>query len=73
MTVLYVYGLFVIFYLPFCTTVFVETFTGYTLAVKIAYDYVTTVVFINSCLNLLEYCWRITEIRQAIKDTLTRN
>ena len=72
-TVLYVYGLFVIFYLPFCTTMFVETFTGYTLAVKIAYDYVTTVVFINSCLNPLVYCWRITEIRQAVKDTLTRN
>ena len=72
-TVLYVSGLFVIFYLPFCTTMFVETFTGYTLAVKIAYDYVTTVVFINSCLNPLVYCWRITEIRQAVKDTLTRN
>ena len=72
-TVLYVYGLFVIFYLPFCMTMFVETFTGYTLAVKIAYDYVTTVVFINSCLNPLVYCWRITEIRQAVKDTLTRS
>ena len=33
-TVIYVYGLFVILYLPFCATMFVETFTGYTLAVK---------------------------------------
>jgi len=43
-TVLYVYGLFVILYVPFCATMFVETVTGYTLTVKIAYDYVTTVV-----------------------------
>ena len=58
-TVLYVYGLFVIFYLPFCTTMFVETFTGYTVTVKIVYDYATTVVYINSFLNPVVYCWRI--------------
>ena len=50
-TVLYVYGLFVILYLPFCATMSVEAVTGYTLTVKIAYDYVTTAVFINSFLN----------------------
>ena len=72
-TVLYVYGLFVILYLPFCATMFVETFTGYTLAVKIAYDYVTTVVFINSFLNPIVYCWRIGEIRRAVKSSLKKN
>lgn len=71
-TVLYVYGLFVILYLPFCATMFVETFTGYTLAVKIAYDYVTTVVFINSFLNPIVYCWRIGEIRRAVKSSLKK-
>ena len=72
-TVLYVYGLFVIFYLPFWATMVVETFTGYTLTVKIAYDYAATTVFINSCLNPLLYCWRITEIRLAVKNTLKIN
>ena len=72
-TVLYVYGLFVILYLPFCATMFVETFTGYTLAVKITYDYVTTVVFINSFLNPIVYCWRIGEIRRAVKNSLKKN
>ncbi len=72
-TVLYVYGLFLIFYVPFLVTMFVETLTGYTLKVKIAYDYVTTVVFINSFLNPLVYCWRIGEIRRAVKNTLRRN
>ena len=43
-TVLYVYGLFIIFYLPFCTTLFVETCTGYTLAVNESPMTTTTVV-----------------------------
>ncbi|KAL9974794.1 hypothetical protein ACROYT_G011879, partial [Oculina patagonica] len=72
-TVLYVYGLFLIFYFPFCVTVFVETLTGYTLTLKIAYDYVTTVVYINSFLNPLVYCWRIGEIRRAVKNVLRKN
>ena len=71
-TVIYVYGLFVILYLPFCATMFVETFTGYTLAVKITYDYVTTVVFINSFLNPIVYCWRIGEIRRAVTNLLKK-
>ena len=61
-------GLFVIFYLLFCTAMFVETFTGYTLTVKIVYDYVVTVVYINSFLNPVVYCWRIGEVRRAVKN-----
>ena len=71
-TVLYVYGLFLIFYFPFCVTMIVETFIGYTRSVKIAYDYVTTVVFINSFLNPVVYCWRIREIRRAVNNALGR-
>lgn len=72
-TVLYVYGLFVLLYLPFCATMFVEAVTGYTLTVKIAYDYVTTAVFINSFLNPIVYCCRIGEIRRAVKNLLRKN
>lgn len=72
-TVLYVYGLFVVLYLPFCATMFVETVTGYTLTVKIAYDYVTTAVFVNSFLNPIVYCWRIGEIRRAVKNLLRKS
>ncbi|XP_078368326.1 melanocyte-stimulating hormone receptor-like [Oculina patagonica] len=71
-TVLYVYGLLLIFYLPLFLTIFVETFTGYTITVKIAKDYVTTVVFINSFFNPLVYCWRIGEIRRAVKNALRK-
>ena len=69
-TVLYFYALLLIFSLPFCVTTLVETFIGYNRAVKIAYIYVTTAVFINSCLNPLVYCWRIREIRQAVRNLL---
>ena len=72
-TVLYVYGLFVIFYLPLCATMVVETLTGYTLRVKIAYDYAATAVFINSFLNPLVYCLRFGEIRRALRNSLKRN
>ena len=71
-TVLYVYGLFLTFYLPFSATLFAEALFGYTIKVKIAYDYTTTVVFINSCLNPFVYCWRIKEIRHAVKNTLKK-
>ena len=37
-TVLYIYGLFLIFYLPFCVTVLAKLFLGYTKTVKVAYD-----------------------------------
>ncbi len=72
-TVLCVYGLYLIFYVTAFVMVAVQTFTGYTLTVKIAYDYVATAVYINSFLNPLVYCWRIKEIRQATKNTLRRN
>ena len=71
-TVIYIYGLLLIFYLPFGVAMLVEAFIGYTRSVKIAYDYAITAVFINSFLNPLVYCWRIREIRRAVKNTLRR-
>lgn len=71
-TVLYIYGLFLMFYIPIFVIILVEQFIGYTRAVQIAYDYVTTAVFINSFLNPLVYCWRMREIRQAVKNVLRK-
>ena len=72
-TALYIYGLFLFFYVPFCSTLFAEALFGYTLKVKIAYDYTTTAVFVNSSLNPFLYCWRIKEIRHAVKTALKGN
>ena len=67
-TVLYVYGLFVIFYLPIFVVMLIQTFTGFTKTIKIAFNYAATAVFINSFLNPVVYCWRIREIRRAVKN-----
>ena len=72
-TVLYVYGLLVIFYLPIFVTMLIETNTGYTKTLKIAYEYASTAVFINSFFNPVVYCWRIREIRRAVKKSLRIN
>ena len=71
-TVLYIYGLFLIVYLPFFVELIIDVFIGYTRTVKIAYYYAVTFIFINSCLNPFVYCWRIREIRRAVKNILTR-
>ena len=69
-TVLYIYGLFLIVYLPFYVVLIIDVFIGYTRTVKIAYYYAVTFIFINCCLNPFVYCWRIREIRR--KNILAR-
>jgi len=72
-TVLYIYGLFLIFYLPYMVLLVTETFIGFSRTVRIAYDYAATAIFINSFLNPVLYCWRISEIRRAVKNIMRRN
>jgi len=35
-----------------------------------ATSYTITLVYLNSSLNPILYCWKIVEIRQAVKDTI---
>ena len=73
-TVLYIYGLLLIFFLPFFVVMIIEVYhVGYTRKIRIAYSYVATAVFINSFLNPLVYCWRNRELRQAAKRALIRD
>lgn len=72
-TILYIYALFLMFYFPLCVTMFVDSYIGYTRTVKIAYDYAATVVFLNSSLNPLVYCWRIQAIRRAVNIVIQKN
>ena len=69
-TVLYIYGLLLVFYLPFLAVMVVETRTGYTQSLKIAYDYTATVVLINSSVNPFIYCWRLKQMRHAVKNLM---
>ena len=69
-TVLYIYGLVVICYVPFFATLITDMLYGYTIKVQLAYDFSGTVIYVNSFINPLVYCWRIREIRQAVKNIL---
>ena len=72
-TVLYIYGLLLIFYLPVMVSLMMKTFIGYTRTVMIVDEYAATAVFINSCLNPVVYCWRISEMRRAVKNFIRRS
>ena len=39
-------------------------------SVFLAYQYTATLVFLNSSLNPILYCWKIEEVKQALKDTI---
>ena len=73
LTVLYIYGIVLVFYLPYVVVQIVDIFfIGSTRTIKIAYNYAATAVFINSFINPLVYCWRIREIKRAVKNILRR-
>ena len=66
-TVLYVYCVFLMCYLPYWSFSVVIMFLGRTSAVHAAYIITTTIVLANSSLNPVLYYWRIAELRQAMK------
>ena len=44
--------------------------SGLTLYVYLTFQFTTTLVFLNSSLNPILYCWKIDEVRDAVKDTI---
>ena len=54
-------------YLPYCIEVASRPFSTLDPSAKI---YTGTLVFLNSSLNPILYCWKIEEVRQAVKDTI---
>ena len=65
-TMTYILGLFILSNAPFLVVVVTHRVKGYTNLVKMAYIYVSTIVFVCSSINPMIYCWRITEIRRAV-------
>ena len=59
-------------YLPFAVVVALTPQRGMPLSIYLARQYTGTVVYLNSTLNPLLYCWRIREVRKAVKDTIRR-
>ena len=70
-TVMYVFFVFLLCYLPYisCTLakLIVKTRSA---AIQISVHATVTVIFINSSLNPALYCWRVPEIRKAVRQIL---
>ena len=60
----------VICYLPHIIAVALTSQRGMPLPTYLAREFTLTLVFLNSSLNPFLYCWKITEVKQAIKETL---
>ncbi|XP_020632860.1 melanocyte-stimulating hormone receptor-like [Orbicella faveolata] len=60
----------IICYLPHGMVEFVLAHSGLSPAAVLARQFTATLVFSNSSLNPLLYCWKIKEVRRAVKDTI---
>jgi len=60
----------VVCYLPLAIVVALTHQRGISTSNYLAMQFTITLVFLNSSLNPLLYCWKIREVRQAVKETL---
>ena len=67
---LWIYGLFVLCYLPYISTRFATQLVGRTVLIQCLHEFSITVGFFNSCLNPFVYCFRLPEIRASVLETL---
>ena len=57
-------------YLPSAVVTAFGTNGELTSSLYLAWSYATTLVFLNSTLNPILYCWKLEEVRKAVKDTI---
>ena len=69
---LYVYIAFILCYLPLLCILIVIHVKGIHRIVKILRFLSATLIFMNSSLNPLLYCWKIREIRQVVLVAIAR-
>ena len=68
----YVYLLLLICYLPFFICSAVIRILGSSIASKHFFLYALTLIFLNSSLNPVIYCWKMRHVRHAIMDILRK-
>ena len=69
LTTFYVYVVYLVCYLPISCVVFAKT-NGETVLLSHLCYFTWTLVYLNSCLNPLIYCWKMRHIRQTVMDIL---
>jgi len=68
----YVYLVFLVCYLPTICFYFVAFNSGWSTNVKILASYSATLVFLNSSLNPLIYCWKMRQIQHTVMDIMRK-
>ena len=69
---LWVQSALVFCYLPYAIAGVLMTKNEQSSTINIVRDLSVTLVFLNSSLNPILFCWKIREVRQAVKDTVKR-
>lgn len=72
LAMVYILGIFIVCYVPILIVNIAMIIRGYTKREKIAYIYTTTILLVNSTLNPIIYCWRMSDIRRAVKSTINK-
>ena len=68
----YVYLVFFVCYLPGVCFYIATVISGSSTAIEILARYSATLVFLNSSLNPLIYCWKMRHVRHAVMDILRK-
>ena len=71
-SMLWIYGLFIICYLPWFCVYLVVVLYGDNLFIHCILEFTWTLVYLNSCLNPFIYCFRLPEIRANVLQTLRK-
>ena len=65
-----IWFLMLVCYLPLICTSALFTLLGRSYSVHLAFNFTTSVMFLNSSMNPVVFCWRIREFRAAVRKTL---
>ena len=71
-SIFYIYLVFLICYLPYFICMAVIRIYGSTIVLKKLYLFSLTLMYLNSSLNPIIYCWKMRHIRHAIMDILRK-
>ena len=69
---LWIYIAVLLFYLPYTSLTAVRNIHGDSRSTVFAEGFTATLVYLNSSLNPIIYCWKIREVRLAVKATVRR-
>lgn len=64
---MWICGLFLICYVPFLSSMLALLVTGFTKYTRCAMQFSAIVIYVNSSLNPVLYCWRIKELKEKVR------